>query len=221
MADNTLWWDEGSRQLLSDVCRACPEPHFQRRSPKLPHIGCCAYEPVFTLFEIYKMIVAGETQFFLQSIYNNPRNSVHEYEIVAGASIHPLFYERAAGETESPAQRYERLQQSPRTMYQAVDERLAYAVCQFFVEGKGCGLAPAFKTSICRSFICSAIEDRLSKEEHKRLAGWQRTIRDEAEPFHRKHKAVLMQKGWTLADHMEEVIDYFHMLAKKDEAESI
>lgn len=213
MEENTLWWDKKSKQLLSGVCRACPEPHFQRRSPELPHIGCCAYEPVFTLFEIYKMIAADATDFFLKQIYENPLNEIHAYEIVAGATIHPLFYKQPEGELTSPAQRYDQLRQSPHTMYKAVDERLAYAVCQFFVDGKGCGLAPQYKTSICRSFICSAIEERLSTVERKKLSDWQRTIRDEAEPFHREHRNILMQKGWTLTENIENIIDYFQRYA--------
>jgi hypothetical protein len=209
MKDTSLWWEEESKQLLSTVCRCCPEPHFQRRSPELLHIGCCAYEPVFTLFEIYKMVVAGEEDFFLEQIYYNPKNTVYDYEIVAGAYIHPLFYQRIPEEEESPAERYEKLRQSPHTAYQAVDERLAYAVCQFFVDGKGCGLNPQFKTSICRSFICGAIEDRLTDEERAQLAVWQRAIREEAEPFHRRHQAILRERGWTLPQHVDSIIDYF------------
>jgi hypothetical protein len=212
MKYGTIKWDAKSNQLLSTVCRNCPDPHFQRRSEELPHIGCCAYEPVFTLFEIYKMIAAGETDFFMEQLYRNPRNTIYEYEIVAGAFIHPLFYSRRPGESESPAERYERLRQSPRTAYQAVDERLAYAVCQFFVDGKGCGLNPHFKTSICRSFICDAIEERLSEEERKQLSARQRMIRDEAEPFHRKYRAIFQEKGWTLGDNIEEIMVYLQEL---------
>ncbi|MED0678178.1 hypothetical protein P4S83_07400 [Aneurinibacillus thermoaerophilus] len=215
MGNDVLWWEEENRQLLSAVCRNCPEPHFQRRSGDLPHIGCCAYEPVFTLFEIYKMIAAGKTEFFLKEIYANPQNEIYDYEIVAGASIQPLFYERSSEEDESPAERYERLKRSPNTAYLAVDERLAYAVCQFFIDGKGCGLDPRFKTSICRSFICSSIEEQLTEEERKHLSAWQRAIRDEAEPFHRRHKAILEEKGWTLRNHVHGIVEYFRQVSKE------
>jgi hypothetical protein len=216
MEQETLWWEEETGQLLSVVCRNCPEPHFQRRAAELLHIGCCAYEPVFTLFEIYKMVAAGESHFFMKQVYNNPQNTIYEYEIIAGAFIHPLFYERISEDLESPAEKYERLKQSPPTVYQAVDERLAYAVCQFFVDGKGCGLDARFKTSICRSFICGAIEDRLPEKERRQLATWQRTIRDEAELFHRKYRAVFQEKGWTLRKNVEEIVQYFEQLSKEE-----
>lgn len=215
-----LTWDEEAKQLLSVVCRNCPEPHFQRRSPSLPHIGCCAYEPVFTLFEIYRMIESGQTDFFLNQVYSHPDNTVCEYEIIAGARIDALFYEKQAGEDEAPVERYHRLLQSPRTIYQATDERLAYAVCQFFEDGRGCGLDPRFKTGICRSFICTSIEDQLSVSERKQLADWQRIIREEGEPFHRREQAELEKRGWTLLDHVELIVSYFTELAQVQKADS-
>ncbi|ERI08583.1 hypothetical protein [Aneurinibacillus aneurinilyticus] len=215
MEHNAVQWDVKNQQLLSEVCRCCPDSHFERRSKELPHIGCCAYEPVFTLFEVYKMIAAEKTEFFLEVLYRNPRNTIHDYEIVAGAFIHPLFYQRDSTSLESPAERYDKLRQSPHTVYKAVDERLAYAVCQFFIDGKGCGLNASFKTSICRSFICGAIEEKLSGDEREWLGKRQRAIRDEAEPFHRKYKTVFHERGWTLPNNIEEIIVYFEQLSRK------
>lgn len=219
-SSDRIIWDRDAGQLLSAVCQNCPEPHFQRRTPQLPHIGCCAYEPVFTLFEIYKMIEDGQTDFFLNQVYSHPDNTVCEYEIIVGARIDPLFYEKQPGEKEAPFERYERLLQSPRTIYQATDERLAYAVCQFFENGRGCGLQPKFKTGICRSFICTSIEEVLSDTERKQLADWQRVIREEADPFHRRQQAELERRGWTLPDHVEQIIDHFTALSARKKAGS-
>ncbi|WP_047153116.1 hypothetical protein [Aneurinibacillus tyrosinisolvens] len=212
MTNQQLVWEEETKQLLSPVCRQCPEPHFQPRAGELPRIGCCAYEPVFTLYEIYRMVKEGAAEFFLNSIYRHPKNTVYDYEIIAGAYLHPLFYKKLPGEDISPFQRYEEWKGQAGTAYKAVDERLAYAMCQFFVDGKGCGLDPRFKTSICRSFICESVEQRLSGEERKKLAEWQRSIREEAEPFHRKHKAILQEKGMSLPENVHGIIEYFMYL---------
>ncbi|WP_027414802.1 hypothetical protein [Aneurinibacillus terranovensis] len=208
MKENRIDWDETNLQILSSMCRKCPEPHFQPRTPELPQIGCCAYEPVFTLFEIYKMVSSGEEEFFLHSIYPNPKNTVYDYEIIAGGNIHPLFYKKQPGQTETPYERHESLKKSVSTAYLAVDERLGYTMCQFFEEENGCGLPPAFKTSICRSFMCCSIEKALTEEERVLLDDWRRRIREEAETFHRKHKEVLQGKGISLGGNVLDIIGY-------------
>ncbi|WCK55495.1 hypothetical protein PP175_05970 [Aneurinibacillus sp. Ricciae_BoGa-3] len=216
MEQKVISWDGENKQLLSTVCRRCPEPHFQPRTDELGHIGCCAYEPVFTLYEIYAMIRAGEEKYFLESIYHNPLNTIHPYEIMAGGRVHPSYYGKKDGEALSPHEKADALSHNPRTRFLAVDEKLSYTVCQFFIDGKGCGLDPRFKTSICRSFICQSIEDKLSEREREQLDSWRRSIREEAEPFHRYHKKILEREGITLLEDVHAVMDYFRKLLEAE-----
>jgi hypothetical protein len=203
----TWIWDQENRQLLSIQCRQCQDPHFQSISKEFEQVGCCRYEPVFTLFEIWKMLKKDQESFFKKEIYFNPRNRVFAYEIIAGAIIHPLFYER--GEDGCiPAERYNQLMSNPHTKYQGIDLRLKYGICSFFVKGEGCGLEPSFKTSICRMFICDSIEDTLNKKELKKLHDMQRMVREEADCFQRAHVQALKQKGINLIEHLDQVVDY-------------
>jgi hypothetical protein len=216
MEETVISWDVENKQLLSPVCRRCPEPHFQPRTDQQAHIGCCAYEPVFTLYEIYAMVRAGEERFFLENIYKNPVNTIYPYEITAGGRLHPSYYVKKEGQEISPYEKTKDLSQNQRTRFLAVDEKLAYTVCQFFVDGKGCGLDARFKTSICRSFICQSIEDKLSKRDGEQLDAWRRSIREEAEPFHRHHKKVLQKEGITLLEDVQAVLGYFRKLIDEE-----
>ena len=99
-------------------------------------IGCCRYEPVFTLFEIWKMVKGDEVNFFLEEIYQNEKNQVFAYEIIAGAEVHPSFYEKGKN-GEIPFQLYNRWKESKNSCYRAIDLRLRYCSCTFFQDGKG------------------------------------------------------------------------------------
>src|SRR5699024_794192 len=137
-------WDAHFKQLLSTQCQRCPDPYFAPLHHQLPHVGCCSHSPVFGLFEIYKMVKAGDRAFFVEQIYQNEHTVVDEYTLTVRAHIDPLYYEELPSNQMSPLEEE--------------DFKLGFSRCSFFVEGKGCGLNPLYKPSTCRSFICSTIE---------------------------------------------------------------
>ena len=194
-----LIWDQKHKQLLSHDCRNCPDPFFAPYSEDLPHVGCCSYSPVFTLFEIYKMVQASEELFFWDRIYHNPNSTVKDYEIIVHAHVHSKF-----DEAKKEIGLSSKLEEE--------DFKLRFSVCQFFKDGKGCGLNPHFKNKVCRSFICPALEDRMEDSEKQHLEDHVKEIQAEVEGFLNVHETVLKQRGWTFADHMEEIVDYLEKL---------
>lgn len=187
-------WDSDFKQIMTSLCRSCPEDYFAPYRKELEHVGCCSYSPVFTLFEIWKMIKSGQTDFFIEKIYNNPYRSLGDYEIVIHAHVNEAYNRFAEGKLLSKMEEE--------------DMKLKFSVCQFFVRGKGCGLNPLYKNSVCRSFICSAVEDKLDQASRLQLGQWARQIRTEAEGFNEQHKEILKRKEWNLRSHSTQILEY-------------
>lgn len=193
----TIFYDPQAKQILTPLCRQCPDEQFAPADDTRPHVGCCSYSPTFTLLEIYKMIKAGQLDFFIQRIYHHPNRSLKEFEITIHAHVAPSFFKLDLAELSK--EEYE-------------EKKLGYSICQFFNPGKGCTLPPAFKTSTCRAFICLAVEKRLDKSRQQHLADWSREIQQEARHFNSTHKLVLKERGWNLREHLFQIIDYLEKL---------
>jgi hypothetical protein len=191
-------WDKVNKQILSHECIRCPDEYFSPNNEGLPKVGCCSYSPVFTLFEIYKMVKEGDRQFFIDHIYNHEQNTVKEYEIVVHARINPLYFSHIEGKAL--------------TVIEEEDAKAAFSVCDFFVPSKGCGLDSHYKNSTCRSFICSTIEERLAPSEQDSLVNWVKEIRQESESFHSVHKSQLQRKKWNLKQDRDCILDYLTAL---------
>lgn len=191
-------FDPQAKQILTPFCRQCPDEQFAPVDETLPHVGCCTYSPTFTLFEIYKMIKAEQLDFFIEQIYNNPHRTLQEFEITIHAHVAAIFF---------------KLDHSGLSKKEYEEKKLRYSVCQFFAHNKGCTLPPAFKTSICRTFICFAVEQRLDKNMQQQLTAWSKQIQQEAKQFNSMHTQLLREKGWNLSEHLSQIVNY---LAKLD-----
>jgi hypothetical protein len=190
---NMISYDERHKQILSPLCRKCPDEYFSPIDQRIPHVGCCSYSPVFTLFDIHKMLKDGQRAFFLEKIYNNESNTIRPYNIVIHANVHPLFDDYDTS-TLSDIERE--------------DIKIKFSVCQFFEAGKGCGLPPQFKTDICRSFICSTVEEQISHEKMDQLTQWIKRIKQETSQFNTKHQNILSDKGLDIKMQLHDVLDY-------------
>ncbi|MBO8173004.1 MAG: hypothetical protein H0Z33_14080 [Bacillaceae bacterium] len=199
-------WDGDNKQILSSLCMHCGDPDFTPVFDDMENVGCCRYEPVFTLFEIYKMVRDGDDDFFMNHIYHHPKRRIFPYEILVEAQVDDRFYRSEEQE------KYRKWLANASTRYRAVDFKMTYSICSFFVSGKGCGLPPRYKTSICRSFVCHTIEDQAAEETRQQLKTWQRSIIEEAESFNRVHQEQLQARGWNLIDHPDQVLTYLKML---------
>lgn len=188
-----LTYDNKNKQILTSICRNCPDEYFAPKHPSLPHVGCCSYSPVFTLFEIYKMLKENQKEFFIDQIYHNKSNTIRPYEIVIHANVHSL---------------YDECDIQGQSALEIEDTILGYSVCQFFEADKGCSLYPPFKTSVCRSFICSTIEENLSEVKKQELLTWVKGIRSEAEEFNLKHQTILQERKWNLLNNLAQVLNY-------------
>ncbi|WP_134699875.1 hypothetical protein [Ammoniphilus sp. YIM 78166] len=192
-----ILWDAENQQLMTPLCRNCPEDYFAPYRPHFEHVGCCSYSPVFSLYELWKMVSSGHREFFINNIYRNPNRTVKEYSVVVHAHVHPEF----------------ELYTKECDWRDAEEEfKLSFSICQFFVKGKGCGLDPRFKNGTCRSFICSAVEERLDQKGRVLLQDSARQIRYEVETFNQVHQDALSKKGWNLIDHLPQVLDYLEQL---------
>lgn len=187
-------WDSKNKQILTTLCRQCPDEYFAPYFSNSPHVGCCSYSPTFGLFEIYNMVKAGQRDFFLTTIYENERAEITEEGILVHADVDPRYQELA--------------QRQLLPIQEAEDLRLRFSICQFFVQGKGCGLPAAFKNSTCRSFICLAVEESLSDREQQQLINWAKEIRAEVDEFVQRHRVVLKEKGWTFPNDIQPILDY-------------
>lgn len=188
-------WDSEFKQIMTSLCRSCPDDYFAPYSKQMEHVGCCSYSPIFTLFEIWKMVKSEQVDFFMEQIYNNPCRTLGDYDIVIHAYVHDAYEQSMEGK--------------PLFETEEDDMRIKFSVCQFFKRGKGCGLNPFYKNSVCRSFICSAVEDKLDQASKLQLSQWARQIRTEADGFHEQYKKLFKEKGWSLRSHVTEILEYF------------
>lgn len=191
-------FDKDNKQILSNFCLSCIDPYFSTRGSNTEKTGCCSYSPVFTLYEIHQMVKADDTAFFLNDIYHNDTNTVYPYEIKIHANVHPSYFT---------------LQVANLTKIERDDTKVRHSTCQFFQPNRGCTLKPSYKNSVCRTFICSAIEDKLDTDRKKDLDAWSRTLQMESKYFHEYHKNVLLSKGKDLLANVDEIIDYLKMLS--------
>jgi hypothetical protein len=143
------------------------------------------------------MIKEGHKKFFLDRIYNNKSNTIRSYNIVIHAETDPLF---------------DNYDTTTLSSIEKDDIKIKFSVCQFFVEEKGCGLPPQFKTDICRSFICTTIEDQLSDENKEQLTRWVKGIKQETSEFNIKHQDILSTRGMNLMDQLHDVMDYLEQV---------
>jgi hypothetical protein len=179
------------------MCRQCPDEYFTPIDQRIPHVGCCSYSPVFTLFNIHKMLKEGQKEFFLDKIYYNKSNTIRAYNIVIHAEIDPLL---------------DNYDTTTLSTMEIEDIKIKFSVCQFFVEGKGCGLPPQFKTDICRTFICTTIEDQLSVQKKAQLTKWIKDIKQETSEFNIKHQDILSTRGMNLMDRLHDVMNYLEQV---------
>lgn len=200
-----ITWDSMNRQILTPICRHCPEEYFAPYLSDSPHVGCCSYSPTFGLFELYKMVKAGQRDYFLGTIFENKNAAIMDDGVLVHADIHPQYPNIIQSQRLSPQE--------------AEDLRLRFSVCPFFVQGKGCGLPSSFKNSTCRSFICMAVEESLSNREKQRLSEWAKEIRAEADGFVNRHKSFIKAKGWTFRKDIHHILDYLASIDEKDEKE--
>lgn len=144
------------------------------------------------------MVQQNQQTFFLETIYYNDLNIIKPYEIIVPANVHPEYFRHQTSQLNSMEQE---------------DLKVSYSVCQFFRQGQGCDLNPHFKTAVCRTFICSTIEDKLSGLEQSDLIAWVKQIKHEATTFQAKHQAVLQAKEWELTNALPQILDYFEQLS--------
>ncbi|MBU8907986.1 hypothetical protein [Desertibacillus haloalkaliphilus] len=187
-----IYYDNTYKQILTPVCRECPDDYFSCRAKGLPDVGCCSYSPTFTLFELYK-IVKDQRYDLIDRLSRNHNVTWNRYEVIVHANIDTSFFE---------------IDLSPLSTIEQDDLKLQHSVCQFFIEGKGCGLDPTYKTSVCRSFFCTTVEDRLSLDEGVQIGAAVKEIKADAEMFNNFHERELKIRNVTLKDNFGEVINY-------------
>ncbi|MBP3952961.1 hypothetical protein [Bacillus suaedae] len=190
--------DQKNNQILSSLCRNCKDPYFQPPT-HLKKVGCCSYSPTFQLLELSKMCTLDQAQFNL--IYNHPDAIIHPYSITVKAAIDPSHDEVKHS--------------SSLTQLERDDLELSYSVCQFFEDRKGCSLQPSFKNAVCRSFICSTIEDSLPNRDKASVQSWTKNIHTQSKEFQHTHEQALLHLGIDLISSPKKVIHYFQALAKE------
>ncbi|WP_088105313.1 hypothetical protein [Halalkalibacter urbisdiaboli] len=184
-------FDKTYNQLLTNACLTCQDEHFQPPIPELPVIGCCSYSPVFTLFEIHNMVKINEDFFY--SLYSHQAATIHPFTIFVEAEVHATFH---------------LLDLSPYSKLERDDLKTSYSICQFFKNDQGCSLHPSFKNAVCRSFICTTVEDALSDNQKQQLAEWTNAIQKEVQYFLHVHKHELEKRSINLINEPDEVVAY-------------
>ena len=188
-----ITYDAKHKQLLTTACLNCKDPYFAPAKPTMMHVGCCSYSPVFSLFEIYKMLQDNNKEFFLESIYHHKSAEITPYEVVIHAKVDPLFEENKLEHLSTIEQE---------------DIRLQYSVCQFFKPQKGCNLPPSYKNATCRSFICLTVEEKLNSHTKTEVKNWNILIQKEVNSFVKQHEKALKLRGINLQNNVISVLDY-------------
>lgn len=187
-------FDKTHNQLLSAACLNCHDPYFAPANDSIPKVGCCSYSPVFSLFELNACIRRHDAQFFLDKIYHHPSATISDFAVTVHAQIHKSFFD---------------LDLSSFSSIELTDTKLSYSVCQFFKDGVGCILHPTYKNAVCRSFICTTIEQQLSDIEQKLLTDTVKLIQEEAHSFNKHYIKLFQQKNWNFHNHIEQITAHF------------
>ncbi|TWI59215.1 hypothetical protein [Halalkalibacter nanhaiisediminis] len=183
--------DQANMQIISTSCLNCQDVYFKPPSGEIPKVGCCSYSPTFYLLQLANMS-KKEHSFDIKSILQHQAARVEDYKVTVFAHVHEAYF---------------KVSKKFLTQMEKDDLRHSYSICQFFKEKKGCILDPSFKNSVCRSFICTNIEESLHYDQQV-VQAFINEIRTEEHGFQKYHEQVLKQKGINLREHSEEVIEY-------------
>lgn len=187
--------DRANRQITSILCFNCKDECFQPPTENIPKVGCCSYSPTLYLLQIANMCKRSDI-IDVHSIIGHPAAVLKKYSVRIQAEVHSSFKLRS---------------QESLTQLEIDDLRQSYAICQFFKENKGCSLDPSFKNAVCRSFICSSIEES-SHYDKQAVQQMTRQFRMEEYEFQEYHESILEQKGINLRTAPNEVIQYFQTI---------
>ncbi|WP_062047097.1 hypothetical protein [Bacillus sp. JCM 19034] len=187
--------DQQNNQILSKACLNCQDPHFQPPNPYITKVGCCSYSPTFQLLEISKMCQDDIKQFW--EIYQHPATIIRPYTILLQANIDESFQNISCDDF---------------TSLEEEDLKINHSICQLFEIGKGCSLQPKFKNAVCRSFICSTIEEQLTEEEQLTMTSAIKAMHHETREFQKQHSHLLKERSIDLLHNPNEVIQYFQSI---------
>ncbi|GAE30643.1 hypothetical protein [Halalkalibacter hemicellulosilyticus] len=181
-------------QIVSRACLNCQDPQFQ--PPKgIEKVGCCSYSPTFQLLEISRICNDHIDQFW--SIYHHPAAVIHPYSIFVKAKVDPSF---------------DQLNTPFLTQLEKDDQQTSYSICHFFKKGKGCSLHPQFKNAVCRTFICTTIEEQLTTTEQKAMNEMIKRVYQETRKFQTFHSKSLKSQSLNLKNNPEAIVHYFQSI---------
>ncbi|WP_018922348.1 hypothetical protein [Salsuginibacillus kocurii] len=176
-------YDKSNKQLLTSACIQCPDVEFTRRDKELEEIGCCSHSPTFGLGEIQHMLVwEGKEEVERQLVYREG-SELSPYSVMVNAFVAPSYHKE---DTRNLNQ------------IEKADLKLSYSTCQFFVSQQGCSLSPHYKPSVCRSFICSTVENQLESADKQAMNQAAKEIRKSSNETHDRLKKLLKWYGVTL-----------------------
>lgn len=187
--------DYNNNQILSKACLNCQDPHFQPPNLSMTKVGCCSYSPSFQLLEISRMCQDHVEQFW--EIYDHEAAIIHPYSILLQAKV-----------DES----YSTFSSDHFTSLEEEDFKTRHSICQLFEKGRGCSLQPKFKNAVCRSFICSTIEEQLTESEQIAMSKTVKAIQQETRDFQKLHSNRLKECSIDLLHTPDEVVSYFQSL---------
>ncbi|MCK0471952.1 hypothetical protein [Halalkalibacter sp. APA_J-10(15)] len=187
--------DNTYNQLLSRACLNCLDPQFQPPKDTVEKVGCCSYSPTFQLLDIFRMCNDNVDQFW--SIYHHPAAIIHPYSIFVKAEVDSAF-DQLNTQSLSPLEKD--------------DKRTSYSICQFFRKGKGCSLHPQFKNAVCRTFICTTIEEQLTSSDQKTMKEMIKKVYQETRDFQAIHSKNLKSQFIDLRDNPKAIVHYFQSI---------
>ncbi|WP_078553380.1 hypothetical protein [Bacillus alkalicellulosilyticus] len=183
-----------NNQILTSHCLNCPDDYFAPAESDVPHVGCCSYSPVFSLFEVYQAVKDNHIDFFINEILQHKSAVINDFEIKVQAMVDSRFSEKNL---------------TGLSQIEMDDLQLSYSMCQYFKQNMGCSLPLTLKNSTCRSFICSSVENMLPKDQQNNLKTWVNQIKREAATFNKTQQAILQERQLMLMQDFDSIIDYF------------
>jgi len=186
--------DKGVPQYACSSCSNC-RSLFGKSLCSIKNRGCCWYFPKFTLHEIHKMAKSLEGLDILNSMLKLPGIKVYNYYLHAKGYFDEVNYKKYMERVQGQEDDVE-------------DKSIFFRVCPFVKGGKGCTLPVKYRSAVCNFFICREVIEDIEKQDVfkdyiKERDSYVRWVEWENNSL----EMLLREKGLTLADNFDEVID--------------
>ncbi|MDY3206791.1 hypothetical protein ACEE21_09375 [Clostridium baratii] len=190
--------DDSVPRFDCDECCKCTSK-IAKSLCKFKNRGCCFYYPKFNLVDLQRMSKHSTGRSVLKRIIEKNTKIFNYYIQVIG------YFD------ENGYNNFKNLNNntSKKDAYEPDDNSIYFKACPFVIDGTGCSIPHQYRTPICNFFLCKEVKNRINSK--KLLYAYEEASRAYYRYYEWENQnliELLEEKGLTLKDNFDEVIDF-------------